>query len=262
MGIAVQNNLNDFVERKNIPNVGENLSFAASESYKRLRTNVFFSLNDKENGDGYAIGVTSSVRGEGKSTTSLNTAYALAETGKKVILLECDMRLPVLAKKIGIEAEPGLSDFIVGLCKSEGAIKKSLIHENLDVIPAGSIPPNPSELLGTKRFKNIIKVFSKAYDFVVVDLPPVSSVSDALVVASDIDGMIVVVRQNLCSQSILSDTMRQLSVISDKILGFVFNGATSEGRNYSKKYYKYGYEYGNTRNSKRKNNRLKKHSHS
>lgn len=231
--------------RKKIKNIGSNLSFAASESYKRLRTNIFFSLEDKEDDLGYAIGVTSSVRGEGKSTTSVNIAYALAESGKRVILLECDMRLPVMAKNLDISSEPGLSEFIVGMCKSEEAIRASLIHPNLDVVPAGSIPPNPSELLGTKRFKNILKAFEKAYDFVIIDLPPVSSVSDALVVASDIDGMIVVVRQNLCTQSLLSDTMRQLSVIKDKILGFVYNGAGSDNKKYGNKYYKYGYGYGN-----------------
>lgn len=232
-------------KRKSLKNIGSNLNFAASESYKRLRTNIFFSLENKDDDLGYAIGVTSSVRGEGKSTTSINIAYALAESGKHVILLECDLRLPVMAKNLDIELKPGLSEFIVGLCKSEEAIRPSLFHPNLDVVPAGSIPPNPSELLGTKRFKNILKAFQKVYDFVIIDLPPVSSVSDALVVASDVDGMIVVVRQNLCTQSLLGDTMRQLSVVKEKILGFVYNGAGTESKRYGKKYYKYGYGYGN-----------------
>ena len=130
----------------------------------------------------------------------------------------------------------------------------SLIHQNLDIVPAGSIPPNPSELLGTKRFKNILKVLIKAYDFVIIDLPPISSVSDALVVAGDVDGMIVVVRQDLCTQSLLADTMRQLSVVKDKILGFVYNGATSESKKYNKKYYKYGYGYGYGKRHQRSSN--------
>lgn len=232
------------VNSKRIKNIGNNLNFAVSESYKRLRTNIFFSLPEKEEDVGYSIGITSSIRGEGKSTTSINTAYELAESGRHVILLECDMRLPVMAKNLDIPSEPGLSEFIAGLCTSKDAIKTSLVHPNLDIVPAGSIPPNPSELLGTKRFKNIVKVLKKAYDFVVIDLPPVSSVSDALVVGNDIDGMIVVVRQDLCTKSMLGDTMRQLSVIKDKILGFVYNGATSDNKKYSKKYYKYGYGYG------------------
>ena len=157
---------------KRFKHIGADLNFAASESYKRLRTNIFFSLEDKDDDLGYAIGITSSLRGEGKSTTSINTAYALAESGKHVILLECDMRLPVMAKNLDISSEPGLSDFIVGLCTSEEAIRTSLIHQNLDIVPAGSIPPNPSELLGTKRFKNILKVLKKAYDFVIIDCPP------------------------------------------------------------------------------------------
>ena len=230
---------------KGFAHIGKNLNFAASESYKLLRTNLFFSLQDKETGTGHAIGVTSSIRGEGKSTTSINTAYALAESGKKVILLECDMRLPVLAKNLGIESKPGLSNLIVGMCTAEEAIRLSPIHQNLDIIPAGNIPPNPSELLGTKRFSNIISALEEEYDFIIIDLPPVTSVSDALVVANNVDGIVVVVRQDICSQSMLNDTMRQLSVVDDKILGFVFNCAYTEGSGYyKKKYYKYKYGYG------------------
>lgn len=238
------NDLQKSSNKKKFNNIGSNLSFAVSEAYKRLRTNIFFSLEDKEDNSGYSIGITSSLRGEGKSTTSINTAYALAESGKRVILLECDLRLPVVANTLNIDPEPGLSEFIVGLCKSESAIKPSVIHPNLDIIPAGNIPPNPSELLGTKKFRNILKALEKAYDFIIVDLPPISSVSDALVVAGNVDGMIVVVRQDLCTQSILGDTMRQLNVVKDKIMGFVYNGADSESKRYNKKYYNYGYSYG------------------
>ena len=104
--------------------------------------------------------------------------------------------------------------------------------------------------MGTKRFKNILKALEKTYDYIIIDLPPISSVSDALVVAGDVDGMIVVVRQGLCTQSLLADSMRQLSVVKDKILGFVYNGATPENKSYSKKYYKYGYGYGYGRKHK------------
>ena len=237
-------------DKKRFKNIGADLNFAASESYKRLRTNIFFSLEYKENGLGSLIGITSSIRGEGKSTTSINTALSLAESGKKVILVECDLRLPVMAKNLEMTPEPGLSEFIAGLCLSKDAIRKSPIHANLDIIVAGSIPPNPSELLGTKRFKNILKAFEKTYDYIIIDLPPISSVSDALVVAGDVDGMIMVVRQGICTQSLLADSMRQLSVVKDKILGFVYNGATPENKSYNKKYYKYGYGYGYGRKHK------------
>ncbi|MGN1051447.1 MAG: CpsD/CapB family tyrosine-protein kinase [Acutalibacteraceae bacterium] len=244
MKMQIDNSVQEISNVKRIHNVGASLNFSASEAYKRLRTNIFFSLQKKEDDKGFAIGITSSIRGEGKSTTSINTAYALAESGKRVILLECDMRLPVLAKNLKAESEPGLSNLIVGLCSKEEAIKPSGIQPNLDIIPAGSIPPNPSELLGTKRFKDILKSLEETYDFVVVDLPPISSVSDALVVAGEVDGMIVVVRHSLCTQSVLGETMRQLNVVKDKIMGFVYNGATDENKKYSKKYYKYGYGYG------------------
>ena len=220
---------------------GKKLSFPAAEAYKLLRTNLFFSLQNKDDGEGQIIAVTSSTRGEGKSTTCINTSYTLAESGKKVILVECDMRLPVLAKNIGIKERTGLSNYIVGMCSFEEAITPSTIHSNLDVVLAGNIPPNPSELLGSERFSDFIKKLAQSYDYVMIDLPPITCVSDALVVARVIDGMVIVVRRDVCTQVTLRETMRQLSVVSDKILGFIFNGAQFEMLKYGKKY---GKKYG------------------
>ncbi len=232
--------------RTSVHHFGKDLNFAASEAYKLLRTNLmFFSSGD----NGRVIGITSSVSGEGKSTTAVNLAYALAESGRKVVLVECDMRRPTVAKRLGFEASPGLSNLVVGLSSPAEVLRHSPLHDNLYIIPAGDIPPNPSELLGSERMRLTLNALSNEYEFVLLDLPPVTAVSDALVAASFVDGMLVIVRQGVCTRHALRETMRQLSVVRDKILGFVFTCAYSEGKGYyRKRYYRgrhqYGYGYG------------------
>lgn len=227
---------------------GKELNFAASEAYKLLRTNLMF-FTPSENGR--VVAITSSVSGEGKSTTSINLAYALAESGKKVVLIECDMRRPTMARRLRIEASPGLSNLIIGRASPVDVLRASTIHENMYVIPAGDIPPNPSELLGSERMKMAVESLASDFEFVIIDLPPVTAVSDALVAANFVDGIVVVVRQDVCTRYLLRETMRHLQVVKDKILGFVFTCAGTEGKGYyRKKYYKrgygrrYGYGYG------------------
>ncbi len=223
---------------------GNELSFSASEAYKLLRTNLMFFTPE---GHGHVIGITSSVVGEGKSTTSINLAYALAESGRKVVLIECDLRRPTIARRLRFEASPGLSNLIVGRAAPAEVLRVSTFHENLSVIPAGDIPPNPSELLGSDRMRMAIESLAADYEFVLIDLPPVTAVSDALVASNLVDGFIVVVRQSVCTRHALHETMRQLQVVKNKILGFVYTCAENEGKGfYRKKYYKrrYGYGYG------------------
>ena len=222
---------------------GKELSFAASEAYKLLRTNLMFLSTGSDNG--HVVGITSSVSGEGKSTTSLNLAYALAESGRRVVLVECDMRRPTLARRLQFKSYPGLSNLIVGLSAPDEVLRASGLHDKLYILPAGDIPPNPSELLGSERMRLTVESLAADFDFVLIDLPPVTAVSDALVAANLVDGMIVIVRQDVCTRHALRDTMRQLQVVRDKILGFVFTCAYSDnGKYYKKKYYKRGYGYG------------------
>ena len=133
--------------------VCDNLSFAAAESYKLLRTNLNFSLPEKPC---HIIGVTSSVRGEGKSTTSVNIAYTIAQTGKKVLLIDADMRLPSVAAKLEIHGAPGLSNLIAGMNAEQSCLRKSGYFDNWYILPAGDIPPNPSELLGSERMHALL----------------------------------------------------------------------------------------------------------
>lgn len=222
--------------------LGKNLSFAASEAYKLLRTNLMFALADSDSSS-KVIGMTSSVRGEGKSTTALNLAYSLAEAGMHVLIIEADLRLPTICKRLRLNGSRGISNLLVGMSKGSEVIQPSGLHENLWVLPAGDIPPNPSELLGSERMQVTIEVLQQDFDFILLDLPPVTAVSDPLVVSSLLDGMILVVRQDYSNRRMLAETVRQLKFSGVKILGFVMNSSSS-GNGQKKYYKKYGYGYG------------------
>ena len=228
--------------------VGSKLSFSASESYKLLRTNVMFSLAEDEDGS-RIFGITSPIKGEGKSTTAINLAYSIAESAKRVLLIEMDMRLPVLHKSLPISKAPGLSDLLVGSALLTDALQKSGIHDDLYVITAGNLPPNPSELLGSERMKALLESFRERFDYILCDLPPITVVSDALMISPMLSGMIVVVRKNYTDMRALDVTMRQLEFTQVKVLGFVMtfddSGETGAKRyRYGSKYgYKYSYRY-------------------
>ena len=220
------------------------LSFAATEAYKLLRTNLNFTLPDEQKCR--VVGVTSSIRGEGKSTTAANLSYTLAETGKRVLLIDADLRLPSIAKKLGIRSAPGLSNVLAGVEKEDDALFRSEEQDNWVILPSGDIPPNPTEMLASSQMKQLVERLSASYDFIVIDLPPVNIVSDALVTSEVLDGMIVVVRENYSGRRELQNCMRQLKLSGVKLLGFVMTTAASGPSSYGKyRYYKrYGHRYG------------------
>lgn len=212
--------------------LGPNLNFAASEAYKLLRTNLEFSLADE--GKCKIIGVTSALAGEGKSTTAINIAYTIAQTGKRVLLMEADLRLPTIAQRLGVHPAPGLSNFLVGQCSGDDIIQRSALIRNFYVIAAGDIPPNPAELMGSGAMQETMKALSRLFDIIIVDLPPANVVSDALIVSKLIDGVVVVVLQDYCEKKALDMLVRQLQFAGTKILGFVMTGSDIQEKNYSK----------------------------
>ena len=236
--------------------IGKHLNFGASEAYKLLRTNLIFSMADESTCK--VIGVTSALRGEGKSTTSINLAYTLAQSGKKVLLLEADMRIPVLAAVLQLENTPGLSHVLAGISNLNDAVRQSRLIRNMSVLPAGEIPPNPSEMLSSKRMEQVLEALVAAFEYIIIDLPPINAVSDGLVVSKLLSGMVVVVRQDYCDQSSLAEAMRRMALLKVKLLGFVLNGAESTEKRYKKYGYKYGknnkygYGYGNSYGYSRK----------
>lgn len=216
----------------------KNLGFTATEQYKVLRANILFALPDEQ--QCRIIGVTSSVRGEGKSTTSINLSYSLAETGKRVLLIDGDLRLPSVAKKMEMKGTPGLSNILVDGERVEVPLYKSSQLSNWYILPSGDIPPNPSELLGSRRMQKLIQTLSERFDFIIVDLPPVDVVSDAIVLSPLIHGIIVVTREDYTSRKEISRCMAQLQFSNIKVLGFVMTNVKSDSftSKYYKKYYR------------------------
>lgn len=218
-----------------------NLEFTATEQYKLIRANLNFTLPEGEKCP--VIGITSAMRGEGKSTTAINLSYVLAESGNKVLLIDGDLRIPSIAKKMDVPSFPGLTNMLM----NKGAVQlsnyQSSLLENWFIIPSGNIPPNPSELLGSKRMEAALKVLKEHFDYIIIDLPPVNIVSDALAISHYITGMMVVVREEYTEKKELEHCFRQLRLSNVKVLGCVMNETKSGRGSYSKykryKYYKY-----------------------
>lgn len=215
----------------------KHLNFTAREQYKLLRTNIDFTLPQDEKC--HVIGVTSSMRGEGKSTTAINLSYVLAEKGSKVIIIDGDLRIPSVAKKLQIDSTPGLTTLLMNKSTDVEGFKSNLL-DNWYVFPAGEIPPNPSELLGSRRMEKLLAALKEKFDYIIVDLPPVNLVSDALSISPFISGMVVVIREEYTEKKELTHCMRQLSLSNVKVLGCVLNEAKANGASYSK-YKKYRY---------------------
>ena len=237
--------------------MGPNISFAASEAYKLLRTKIQFSFADDN--DCRVIGLSSALSGEGKSLTAVNLAYTLSELNKKVILIDCDMRRPTLAEKLKIRKKPGLSSYLTGQSPLADLIQYCNFRDHekaFHVITAGQNPPNPVELLSSARMKKVLEKLRAEYDYVILDLPPVGEVTDAMAVANETDGMLLVVRQNYCDRVVLTDAARQFQFIRAKIIGTVFNCTSEHSGSYSKGYYKRYYRryYSRYRKSNYENN--------
>lgn len=223
----------------------KNLEFTATEQYKLLRANLSFTLPDDRKCA--IIGVTSSMRGEGKSTTAVNLSYVLAESGKRVLLIDADLRIPSIAKKMEISGSPGLTNLLVDFESQQFSAFKSTFLNNWYILPAGDLPPNPSELLGSRKMEKLLASLSEKFDYIVVDLPPVNIVSDALAISRLISGMIVVVREDYTEKKELETCLRQLKLSNVNVLGCVINGVkTGKGKYYSRyrRYYKYYYYKG------------------
>ena len=222
----------------------ENLEFTAREQYKLLRANLSFTLPVT---DGCSIiGVTSSMRGEGKSTTAINLSYVLAENGKRVLLIDADLRIPSIAKKMDISGSPGLTNLLMDYDTHQMSLVKSELLDNWYILPAGDLPPNPSELLGSPRMESILQALSQRYDYIIIDLPPVNLVSDALAISSFITGMVVVIREDYTEKKELKNCFRLLNLSNVNVFGCVLNESKNGKGSYSKyryrKYYKY-YKY-------------------
>ena len=213
------------------------LSFQTNEAVKMLRANLQFS--------GYglrAIALTSCNPNEGKSWVSFELARSLAELGKRTLFLDCDIRNSVLQSRLGInEKLPGLTDFLVGKASvGEILCKTNLSH--LHMVFAGSVSPNPAELLSDQMFERLCEALKKNYDYIIMDTVPLGVVIDAAIVARHCDGMILVVEAAGTDRKQAQRVKTQLDAAGIRTLGVVMNRAGGHGGSYG---YGYGYGYGN-----------------
>jgi len=210
--------------------LNRNSSFAAQEAYKSLRTSVRFALRD--NGC-KRLCMTSAMASEGKSITMLNLAISVAMDGQRVLLIDADLRRPSQARMLVEKATPGLSNVLAGMVSPAEAIRPEL-YPNLDVLFSGDVPPNPSELLGSDRMRELIEEMSEQYDYILVDTPPVILVSDAAIVANLVDGVLLLVRQGKSKKEELKRAIGNLELAGITPMGIVLNGVElKEGKEYN-----------------------------
>lgn len=220
--------------------LNEKSSFHVKEAYKALRTNIVFAVPRE---GAKRIIVTSALAGEGKSTNCLNLAISFAQTGAKVLLVDCDLRKPNIANLMNISSTPGLSNVLANLNTVDSVIVHS-DYANLDVIPSGDMPPNPAELLGSAAMKDTLDKLSEIYEYIFLDTSPINIVTDAAVMSKMTDGVLVVVRQGRTDKETVAEAIKKLSFVEANIIGFVLNGRLTDikmGYRYGKHgYYRYG----------------------
>lgn len=209
-----------------------------TEAYRTLRTNIQFTNPDNPL---RTILVTSPIAAEGKTTTCANLAIALAQTGARTLVIDTDLRKSMLHKLFHFERSPGVSDLLTGGKNIEMGIRGSIIP-NLFVMPSGPVPPNPSELLGSTKMKRLIEEIKSHFDIILCDSPPVIPVTDACVLAKDVDGVLLVIKANSTPRQALLRTQTLLKNVNSKIIGLVVNDFSLEG-GYSSYYYHYYHHY-------------------
>lgn len=213
-------------------NTAASSNYVTNEAYKTLRTNIFFCGKDIK-----TILITSCKENEGKSTVSTELCKSLAESGKRTLLIDCDMRKSVLLKKnVKTKQVTGLSEVLSGLAD----IKDVLYHTqypNFNVVFAGHFPPNPVELIGQGRLESLLEQLKPQYDYIIIDSPPLGIVIDAAVIATCCDGAVLLISNKNVNRSLALQVKNQLEKSGCKILGAIMNDAVKKGAYYSKKYY-------------------------
>ncbi len=199
-----------------------------AESYRVIRTNLIFSAAE---GRRRALMVSSVNPAEGKSTTVANLAVSLAQNGQSVLVIDADLRRPTLHRHFNVSSVPGLSDAIVGNCTLEQAVRVG-VAKGLDVMPCGYVPPNPAELLGSSPMRDLVINLRDAYDWVLIDAPPILTMADAPVLCPVVDGLILVVAAERTARHAALRSIEQVSAVGGRVLGVVLNRVDLERNSY------------------------------
>ncbi len=232
------------VKRKGKPSdkiVGEDTPFAIKEAYNTLCANVLFTTNG-ENCPVYAV--TSSTKNEGKSLNSINLAKSMSGFGKKVLLIDADMRNSSVLRELGLrdlDTDEGLSNYLASLIEEPKIVN---VDENFDVLPAGVVPPNPAQLLASEKFTELLDEMKKKYSFIVIDLPPVGLLSDGLLIKDSVLGYVLIVRNGRSKLTQEKTMISELERTDTNVIGFLMNDVNAKAMSYKKYSYSYGYGYG------------------
>lgn len=239
-------------EREHYLITDKTIPFNITESYKAMRTNLIFSLSTS---DKKIVAISSALPGDGKSTIAANLAIAFSQLNEnKVLLIDADMRKPVQHRLFNVKNNAGIAEYLGKLKQREECIHKSDVP-NLDIIPSGSLPPNPSELLGSEQMEKLLSEVSAEYDYIIIDMPPVNIVSDPLTIGKSISGMVMVTHYGKTTYDDVDELMRKVQTSDTKLLGLVLNEIKSKqnGKYGYRKKYKY-YSYGDQAKKKEDKN--------
>ena len=204
---------------------------AEAEAYKTLRTNVQYSSISKKI---KTLLVTSADSKDGKSTVCSNLGVTFSQNGQSVIILDCDFRKPSIHKFFNISNSAGITDILLGEQKLEETIQH--YNSNTDILTAGNIPPNPSEILGSQSMINLLSFLSERYDIVIIDSPPVGVVTDAQIISASVDGTLVVIRAEETKAKRVTEAVNLLKKVDANIIGMVLNEAQTINKSYSDYY--------------------------
>ena len=214
--------------------IGNDTPFAVTEAYKSARTSLIFA-NTAEGCN--IIAFTSSAPGEGKTVTCINMAIALAQSGKRVLIIDSDMRKPQVAASLKLSSVPGLSELLAGVIDmnlSPVCCRQRTIYENVDVIAAGAIPPNPAELIACPRTAKLLEKLAPEYDYILIDTPPSLVVTDALLYKDHIMGYVVVVRANSTRSDSAEKLVEKFKQLEARVIGFVLNDRIHKEKSYKR----------------------------
>jgi capsular exopolysaccharide synthesis family protein len=203
-----------------------------AERYRTIRSAISLSSATKPI---KTILITSSTKNEGKTSTCINLATTIAYSQKSVLIIDCDMRKPTLHKYLGVDNSIGLSTYLAGITQEE--IIQEIPDKQISIIPSGVIPPNPSELLGSEKMKNMLNKLSDKYDYILIDSPPMLAVTDADIINTIVDGTIIIVRANSTSHDMLLTSIQKMNILKANLLGIILNGIKKSHFGISDYYY-------------------------
>jgi len=226
-----KNNENQSIRNQRKKIMSDDTDFFVTEEFNTLRTNIMFSSIDS---GCKVIGVTSPKVAEGKTIICLNLAISLGKAGENVLIIDGDLRAPKQSKLLEIDGSKGLSNLLVNKVKLADAIRTT-DYENVDIMPSGSKPPNPSEMLGSETMKDVVEYLKEYYDYILLDLPPINLVTDAAVASKYLNGLVLVVKSGYTRKEELAESIQRMNNTTSKILGIVLNNKEPSSTGYGKK---------------------------